>query len=73
MLEIKKSVFGICAILGLTTGICVAQSTCDTTPDPGQTVGRCLLVTTSQGDLATCNVTNPEGETWYFGKLEVGG
>jgi hypothetical protein len=43
------------------------QSTCDTTPDPGQTVGRCVSGTTSAGDYAFCRVT-AEGPICYFGE-----
>ncbi|MFN4000042.1 hypothetical protein [Algoriphagus sp.] len=73
MIEIKKCLFGVFAILLFSTGSSSAQSTCDTTPDVGQTVGRCFVVTTSQGDLATCNTSNPEGEICYFGEPKVEG
>lgn len=43
-----------------------AQSNCDTTPDPGQTVGRCLTVTGPGGDVAGCNTVN-SGPICYFG------
>lgn len=45
----------------------IGQSTCDTTPDPGQTVGRCVSGTTSGGDYAFCRVTS-EGPICYFGE-----
>lgn len=68
MNRILNSFFGVFSFLIISTGFSLAQSTCDTTPDVGQTVGRCFTVTTPHGDLATCNTSNPEGVICYFGK-----
>lgn len=49
-----------------------AQSTCDTIPDPGQTVGRCLIVQGPGGDLASCNPINV-GDICFYGNPIIGG
>jgi len=46
-----------------------AQSNCDTTPDVGQTVGRCFTITVPGGDVAGCNEINSV-PIYYFGKPE---
>jgi hypothetical protein len=49
-----------------------AQSTCDTVPDPGQTVGKCMIVRDKGGDLASCNPIN-DGEICFYGEPVIGG
>lgn len=44
-----------------------AQTSCDTTPDVGQTVGRCFTMSGPGGDVASCNEYN-DGEICYFTK-----
>ncbi|WP_139162674.1 hypothetical protein [Algoriphagus faecimaris] len=42
-----------------------AQTACDTTPDVGQTVGRCFTMSGPGGDVAACNELN-DGPICYF-------
>ncbi len=44
-----------------------AQSTCDTTPDPGQIVGRCDTIERSEGDWAVCHKDIAEGSICFYG------
>lgn len=65
----KKIKFSILAFgLFLSSSLILnAQSSCDTTPDPGQTVGRCFTVSGQYGDMASCNVQN-SGTICFFGQ-----
>lgn len=64
----KKQILFVTGLLALASvGTLNAQASCDTIPDPGQTVGKCLSGTTSQGDYAFCSTTN-EGPICYFGE-----
>ncbi|WP_373399580.1 hypothetical protein V8V91_07735 [Algoriphagus halophilus] len=40
---------------------------CDTQPDPGQIVGKCISGSNEEGQYAACGI-NYEGPICYFGK-----
>lgn len=64
----KKIKFSILAFgLFLSSSLILnAQSDCDSTPDVGQTVGRCFTMTGPGGDVAACNAVN-SGPICYYG------
>jgi hypothetical protein len=63
-------------LIGLFTvgsvGALNAQISCDETPDPGQTVGKCISGSSEEGEYAACGVYY-EGPICYFGEPVVGG
>ena len=67
MKKVKTLAIG-CAVMLLSFGSSLnAQSSCDSTPDVGQTVGKCQTLSGPWGDLASCSTSNTEGTICYFG------
>jgi len=66
MKKINLFVFSIASISLAFIATSSAQ-TCDTTPDPGQTVGKCISGSNEEGQYAACGV-NYEGPICYFGR-----
>lgn len=50
----------------------LSAQTCDTEPDPGQTVGKCISGSSEEGQYAACGIYY-EGPICYFGQPVVGG
>jgi hypothetical protein len=66
-MEKLRFIILLCLFSFFLTGSSFGQSSCDSIPDVGQTVGRCVSGTTSNGDYAFCRATS-EGPICYYGE-----